>query len=424
MTPLGPAYAAAIGPRRLDYRPPAPGDDDCAECANERRLFCHDTLTAVPCRCATNHDLATLQAALSVHSNMDDRHGITFRSLSPDGPDDTDQASYRNAYQAAVQYAADPAGTFTIAGQPMTGKTALATAIANHTLNNGHPTLWTRAGDLIRALRRESYSGADEAAGQYRTHSFLLIDDIPPVPASGWEKELILLLVSERTDAQRPTVYVLRGTPEQADPDIAAKICRQHSGHSTCTLNRAEAGTVPTRRLPPVAMSSLMTFDTFHTEHSPDRLAIAKETVRMWAEQPTGWLCLTGTTGTGKTHLALAAMDVIANRTQAIYYAHTADLIAELRTTVNTPHDPLQPAMSAALLVLDDYGAERNTAFADEQLTRLLGHRYDRRLPTIITTNLTPDELKANRPRIASRLLDPTVTTLIPMNGLDYRAAS
>ena len=424
MTPLGPAYAAVIGARRLNYQPPTPANEDCPNCGNERRLFSHTTLTAVPCQCATVHEAASLHAALSIHSNLHDQANATFQALNPNGPESTDCSSYAEAFQEATRYAPSPDGVFTIAGHPLTGKTTLAAAIGNEALRAGQPALWSSSGDVIRALRRESASGADETAGRYRMHPFLLVDDIPATPATNWEKEHLLLLISERADSRRPTVYVLRGAPEQADPDVAAKICRQERGYSTHSLYRPSPPATPIRRLPPAAISGLMTFDAFLTTHGPDHLATAKATALMWAQDPSGWLCLTGATGTGKTHLALAATAVIAEQHTAVYYANTADLIAELRASVNSPYDPLQPAMTATLLVLDDYGAERNTAFADEQLTRLLAHRYDRRLPTIITTNLTPDELTASRPRIASRILDSTVTTLLAMTGPDYRKAS
>jgi DNA replication protein DnaC len=45
------------------------------------------------------------------------------------------------------------------------------------------------------------------------------------------------------------------------------------------------------------------------------------------------------------------------------------------------------------VLVLDDLGAERLTAWAAEQLDGIVGVRYDRGLPMIATSNFTPAQL-------------------------------
>ena len=52
----------------------------------------------------------------------------------------------------------------------------------------------------------------------------------------------------------------------------------------------------------------------------------------------------------------------------------------------------------------------------------LLSHRYDYRLPTVITTNLSQQQVTIARPRLASRIYDATNTTLLLLNAPDYRA--
>ena len=61
------------------------------------------------------------------------------------------------------------------------------------------------------------------------------------------------------------------------------------------------------------------------------------------------------------------------------------------------------------LLVLDDLGTQSGTPWAQEKLFQLLNHRYNGRLPTIITTNLRPDELDE---RLQTRILDVSLTTI------------
>ena len=60
---------------------------------------------------------------------------------------------------------------------------------------------------------------------------------------------------------------------------------------------------------------------------------------------------------------------------------------------------------NARLLVIDDLGVLANTAYAQEQQLHLVCRRYDRELPTIVTSNLSLDELARQLDlRVSSRL--------------------
>ena len=63
--------------------------------------------------------------------------------------------------------------------------------------------------------------------------------------------------------------------------------------------------------------------------------------------------------------------------------------------------DLLMRISSAQLhLVLDDLGAERNTPFAEpDKLFQIVNHRYEERLPTIITTSDRLSDIDTARPR-------------------------
>ena len=83
--------------------------------------------------------------------------------------------------------------------------------------------------------------------------------------------------------------------------------------------------------------------------------------------------------------------------------------------------DMMQRIKTSQLLVLDDMGSERHTPFAEDKLFQIVNYRYEERLPTIVTTLAFPAELDNMRPRIASRLLDSMVVTMMVMEGPDYR---
>ena len=73
------------------------------------------------------------------------------------------------------------------------------------------------------------------------------------------------------------------------------------------------------------------------------------------------------------------------------------------------------------LLVLDDLGAETSTSWAEEKLYQIVVHRHEARLPTVITTTLTMEELEQSKPRIAARLVDINVINWVPITAPNYR---
>lgn len=50
-----------------------------------------------------------------------------------------------------------------------------------------------------------------------------------------------------------------------------------------------------------------------------------------------------------------------------------------------------------SLLIIDDLGIERSTEFALEQVFNVIDSRYRSKLPLIVTTNMTLEELKIRR---------------------------
>lgn len=163
-----------------------------------------------------------------------------------------------------------------------------------------------------------------------------------------------------------------------------------------------------------------------------------------WIEAPHDTLILAGPKGTGKTHAAWALYaHHAANATwdtlragAAVFWSlpqlldrlrpgneeYTKPSMSAWEGSSGAPHriDHMHNAQHSSLLILDDVGAERLTDWGREQLFLLIDHRYNQMLPTIVTTNLTPAELKQNiGDRIADRLVQGAL--LVPMTGLSRR---
>ena len=85
--------------------------------------------------------------------------------------------------------------------------------------------------------------------------------------------------------------------------------------------------------------------------------------------------------------------------------------------------DLFEQVKSVPLLILDDLGAESGTAWAQEKLHQIIVHRYNFRLPTIITTCLMMDQIEGAQPRLYSRLNDVHTVNWVPMGAKDYRGS-
>ena len=173
-----------------------------------------------------------------------------------------------------------------------------------------------------------------------------------------------------------------------------------------------------------------MTFDTFMaggialSEALSFNLREAYERGYRFAQQPEGWLVLLGGYGCGKTHLAAAIANYRILQGQPALFVVVADLLDHLRatyapTSATSFDERIESIREAPLLILDDLGAHNSTAWAQEKLFQILNHRYNHRLPTVITSN---ERLEDQDPRILSRLVDIDLSQVYEILAPDFRA--
>ena len=106
-------------------------------------------------------------------------------------------------------------------------------------------------------------------------------------------------------------------------------------------------------------------------------------------------LLLVGRPGSGKTHLAVAALKILLTRGfDGVFYNYQEllnKIIASYRPEAGSgEREAYREAMDAEVLLLDDLGANRVNEWVQDTITAIITHRCDNRKPLIATTNL-PD---------------------------------
>jgi DNA replication protein DnaC len=142
-------------------------------------------------------------------------------------------------------------------------------------------------------------------------------------------------------------------------------------------------------------------------------------------------LLLMGPVGTGKTHLAVAALQaLIADKGVRGRFVDFTTLVLEIQMTFDgsgSSRDILQPLINADVLVVDELGAGKPTPWVMDLLYYLVNTRYVSDRLTVFTTNFSDfthtsgqesltDRISA---RIRSRLFE--MCRRLELRGGDYR---
>ncbi|MFH1382925.1 MAG: ATP-binding protein [Chloroflexota bacterium] len=397
-----------------------------------------DYSQVVPCQCTQQEADKERLARLQRYSNLGSLTSLTFANLNPQGKskNPADQEQFNFAYQAALAFAEKPDGWLVLTGPSGSGKTHLAAAIANYCILKSHPVFYITVPDLLDHLRASFSPGSempyDEFFEQVRNIRLLILDDLGAQSSTGWAKEKLDQLLNHRFNNQLPTVIVSITPLDELEDRLRTRLLNA----SFCQIYRL-SGELPAVASfdwgPGFELEKGMTFENFDwkreelTLEQRQNLEAAFNLARDFARRdfvasPDVWLIFQGDNGCGKTHLAAAIVNYRHQMKQPALFIVVPDLLDRLRSTFH-PDSKLsydqyfEEVKNTSLLILDDLGKQTTTQWAQEKLYQLINFRYNARLPMVVTTNCTIDELDSP---ISSRFVHPKISTFFHITAPGY----
>ena len=397
------------------------------------RLGHPDFGKAFPCQCTQDEREEDRLARLQRYSNLGPLARLTFANLVSCGrsPDPRHQERFAEAVRAAQAFAEAPQGWLVFTGPSGCGKTHLAAAVAGLCVEHGQAALFMVVPDLLdhlrSAYRPESDVGYDELFELVKNAQVLVLDDLGVQSSTPWAQEKLFQVVNHRYNAQLPTVFTTnldlrefdqRVQSRLTDPALA-RVIYLESGPSAAADGMDALG------LPLLRGMTFKSFNPRLLAADNEELVDIQKAYRQamnFAQEPRDWLVIAGATGRGKTRLAAAIGNYCRETGIRVMFVVVPDLLDHLRSS----YDPQNPrafddlfdrVRNVPLLILDDLGSQSGTPWAAEKLFQLVNHRYNASLPTVITSNQTVMDID---PRLASRLTDPQVSTILLMGRFDF----
>jgi DNA replication protein DnaC len=374
-------------------------------------------------------------------SNLNALRDMTFNKFNICGHNDSNQINIdlEGAFNTARAFSHNLNGWLVLTGGPGCGKTHLAVAIAHEAVSLGIETIFKTVPDLLDWLR---YSfGSDETSyesifEEIRNVQLLILDDFGTQNTTQWAKEKLFQIINHRYVNKLATVITTNSEIQEFDERTQSRLL--DSSFVTRKTIKApdfrnaslESGHSDNYFSSLYLINDRSTFENFSDrrnekfpideQRSLDKAVFAAQE---FAENPNGWLVFVGKTFTGKTHLAAAIGRYRAKLGFEPIFISVPDLLDHLRSTFSPgsliSYDKVfVQVKNANLLILDNLMTQNASPWAKEKLWQILNHRYELRLPTVITTSSNLDEIDQ---QILSRILDERVCSIYKLILPSYR---
>ena len=389
------------------------------------------------CKCAREELTHDHTERLERYSNLGPLTRLTFENLQPEGLDSDPirQTQYKSCYNEARAFADKPDKWLVLTGPSGCGKTHVAAAIANHCIRQNIPAFWTIVPELLDHLRAtfgpNSDITYDELFERVKTATLLILDDLGTHSATSWAEEKLFQILNHRFNAQLPTVVTTinlddldeRLQTRLLNPRLSEKLSLRTDGPPVYIQIGG----------PSLEMMSSMRFSNFDiggmnaNKIQRDSLRQALSAARQFADSPEDWLVLVGPAGSGKTHLAAAITNRQISSNRPVVFSYVPELLEQLRPG---PKESARKKDSLSItgikncpvLVMDDLSIENLSAWARDRLYQILNYRYSARMATVVTA--TDSEIESLDARLYSRIIDPKISTVVPIGAPDYRGGT
>jgi len=454
-----------------------PGKKDCPYCGGIGLLrfdvpIGHPSFGKLQtCICRQSELSNEVRDKLYSMSNLVELSHLTFEnfdSMGHKGVSPVESASVGEAYKQSCEFASNLDGWLLLQGGYGCGKTHLAAAIANQVVALGVPTLFITVPDLLDWLRfayNDPEVTFEQRFDQVRQAQFLVLDDFGTQNATAWAQEKLFQILNYRYINNLPLVVTTNLSLDEIEGRIRSRLQdarKVRNIHILAPDYRLPSGETSTPGLSSLPLLSDKTFGTFSLREdelnqkvkvttiieSEDKSGIiSKKTQSVittitktdlnlltkafhgameFADDPHGWIVFLGDSGAGKTHLAAAVGNYRVSSGFPALMVDVADLLDYLRATFN-PNSAVKydrrfdEVRTTPLLILDSFGAQRTSPWAEEKLYQILNFRYNAKLPTVITSSLKLEDFEEDFPQILNRLLDSRLCKIYALGMPAYR---
>ena len=245
---------------------------------------------------------------------------------------------------------------------------------------------------------------------------------------------------NEELNAKRRELLKSMGYPEDyTEPQYVCKICRDTGFVDTkmcsCLKHLLIMKNIQSSGIGKlIDKQSFENFDLEWYKSNPDHYERMKRNVKIAKNYADNFarhednLLLIGSTGTGKTHISTAIAKTIISQGFDVLYDSAQNIISDyetdrFRSGYGQTEQISEKYVECDLLIIDDLGTEFTNQFSISVLYNLLNTRLNKGLSTIISTNLSAQELASKyEGRIYSRMIG-TGYTVLRFEGNDHRVA-
>ncbi len=156
-----------------------------------------------------------------------------------------------------------------------------------------------------------------------------------------------------------------------------------------------------------------LTFEASQSENPA--VVICRKYTEGWEEAKTENLgmLLWGDVGTGKSYMAASIANALLKQEVSVRMLNLSDV---MNATFESREELLREVRQCSLLIIDDYGMERDTEFGNEIAFQVIDARYQSRKPLIVTTNLSLNTLTSPKDTDHKRIYDRILEMCSPVH--------